>query len=87
MRPGQKNDELPCTSRPDLWFSELRRDKREAKRACKTCPVAQKCLELSLTDDRVEPAGIWGGLDHDEREELVRRRTRSGLVTAGSAAA
>lgn len=87
MRPGQKSNRLPCTSRPDLWFSELRRDKREAKEGCKTCPVLQQCLELSLSGEAVEPAGVWGGMDYEEREQLARRRLGSSSVTAGSAAA
>lgn len=42
----------------------------EAKGYCRSCPVMHECLEEAL--DRAEPAGVWGGLDEDERRNLLR---------------
>ncbi|HNQ07264.1 MAG TPA: WhiB family transcriptional regulator [Tetrasphaera sp.] len=44
----------------------------EAKKVCRTCPVALQCLAEAL-DNHVE-FGVWGGLTERERRALLRRR-------------
>jgi WhiB family redox-sensing transcriptional regulator len=39
-----------------------------AKWICNRCPVRPECLAWAL--EMREPAGIWGGLSTDERDEL-----------------
>ena len=54
-----------------------RKDEREereaeAKAICATCAVRAPCLEYAL---RIrEPHGIWGGLNEQERKQLLARR-------------
>ncbi|MET8609717.1 WhiB family transcriptional regulator [Streptomyces misionensis] len=66
---------------PDQWFPEDWRrgtgklDAFRAKRVCARCPAITPCLDAALA--RREPAGIWGGLDPDERTELVNHRGRA----------
>lgn len=54
-----------------------RKDEREereaeAKAICETCVVRTPCLEYAL---RIrEPHGIWGGLNEQERKQLLARR-------------
>lgn len=43
-----------------------------AKAICSTCPVRPDCLEFALTTN--QEAGIWGGLDEEERRKLRRKR-------------
>ena len=46
----------------------------EAKRVCARCPVREDCLEFALASN--QDAGIWGGLNEDERRTLKRARQR-----------
>ncbi|MER6559793.1 WhiB family transcriptional regulator [Streptomyces sp. NPDC001027] len=46
----------------------------EAKAYCGRCPVREACLAAAL--ERREPAGVWGGLDSDERRAIRRRQQR-----------
>jgi WhiB family transcriptional regulator, redox-sensing transcriptional regulator len=54
-----------------------RKDEREeretaAKAICATCTVSAPCLEYAL---RIrEPHGIWGGLNEQERKQVLSRR-------------
>ena len=52
-----------------------------AKAVCVRCPVRDDCLEWSLVT--AQDAGVWGGLDEDERRELRRRRRRA-LTSVGA---
>ncbi|MFT4745419.1 MAG: WhiB family redox-sensing transcriptional regulator, partial [Nitriliruptoraceae bacterium] len=45
-----------------------------AKRICNTCDVREECLEFALATN--QDAGIWGGLNEDERRTLRRQRQR-----------
>jgi len=45
-----------------------------AKRICGPCPVRAECLEWSLVT--YQDAGVWGGLDEEERREIRRDRRR-----------
>ena len=50
---------------------KLGRESR-AKAICSRCPVREECLEFAL---RVrEPHGVWGGLNEQERRQLLRTR-------------
>ncbi|MFJ3545397.1 WhiB family transcriptional regulator [Streptomyces rubiginosohelvolus] len=46
-----------------------------AKSFCRRCPVRAECLEHALTFP--EKYGVWGGLDEDERAELLRDARRA----------
>jgi WhiB family redox-sensing transcriptional regulator len=63
-----------------LFFAPSYFERREEKAArearakalCARCPVLEDCLEFAL---RVrEPHGVWGGLNEQERRQLLRRR-------------
>jgi len=43
-----------------------------AREVCGRCAVRAECLAWAL--ERPEPYGIWGGLDEDERQELLTRQ-------------
>ena len=47
-----------------------------AKAICAGCPVRPECLEWSLVT--CQDAGVWGGLDEEERRDLRRARRRAG---------
>ncbi len=46
-----------------------------AKAICRRCPVQAQCLEWSLVT--CQDAGVWGGLDEEERREIRRARRRA----------
>ncbi|MFJ2206026.1 WhiB family transcriptional regulator [Streptomyces microflavus] len=46
-----------------------------AKSFCRGCPVRAECLDHALTFP--EKYGVWGGLDEDERAELLRDARRA----------
>ncbi|MEC3995239.1 WhiB family transcriptional regulator [Actinacidiphila sp. DG2A-62] len=46
-----------------------------AKSFCERCPVQPDCLGHALTYR--EDYGVWGGLDEDERAELLRQARRA----------
>jgi WhiB family transcriptional regulator, redox-sensing transcriptional regulator len=49
-----------------------------AKLVCRGCPVRAECLEWSLAT--YQDAGVWGGLDEEERREIRRARRRAGAI-------
>lgn len=53
------------------------RDYREAKAKaiCATCAVRVECLEYAVSIR--EPHGIWGGLNEQERREVLATRVGS----------
>ncbi|MER5551781.1 WhiB family transcriptional regulator [Streptomyces sp. NPDC002793] len=64
---------------PDLFFpigssGPAVMQTAEAKTVCGTCPVREKCLEWALENG--QDAGVWGGMDENERRALKRRRAR-----------
>jgi WhiB family redox-sensing transcriptional regulator len=71
-------DDASCrTVDPELFFAEptdnaSRRKMKDAKRVCYVCPVVDKCLEYAVSN-RI-PFGIYGGLDWEERQRLIRVR-------------
>jgi WhiB family transcriptional regulator, redox-sensing transcriptional regulator len=46
----------------------------QAKAICRTCAVREPCLAWALASG--QEAGVWGGLDEDERRSLKRRAAR-----------
>jgi WhiB family transcriptional regulator, redox-sensing transcriptional regulator len=51
-----------------------------AKTVCEDCSVRSDCLEWSLAT--AQDAGVWGGLDEEERREIRRARRRAASLTA-----
>jgi WhiB family redox-sensing transcriptional regulator len=47
----------------------------EAKAVCHRCTVIDDCLSWALESG--QDAGVWGGLDEDERHALKRRGVRA----------
>jgi len=45
------------------------RQEEAAKRVCAGCPVLANCLRWALKTE--EPYGIWGGLNPEERQEIL----------------
>jgi WhiB family redox-sensing transcriptional regulator len=46
----------------------------QAKAICAGCDVRTQCLEYAVRTHK--DAGIWGGMDEDERRRLRRSRSR-----------
>ena len=70
---------------PGLFFpmgapSLVQSQTRRAKAVCLNCPVRPDCLEWSLVT--AQDAGVWGGLDEDERREIRRERRRASTLTS-----
>jgi WhiB family transcriptional regulator, redox-sensing transcriptional regulator len=65
---------------PDLFFpvgtsAPAEEQTRRAKAICHACPVRSECLEWALVT--CQDAGVWGGLDEEERREIRRARRRA----------
>jgi WhiB family redox-sensing transcriptional regulator len=64
---------------PDLFFpigssEDALAQVTEAKTVCHGCAVRTDCLEWSLST--FQDAGVWGGLDEEERRVIRRARRR-----------
>jgi WhiB family redox-sensing transcriptional regulator len=64
---------------PDLFFpigtsDDALAQVAEAKTVCHGCSVRTDCLEWSLST--FQDAGVWGGLDEEERRVIRRARRR-----------
>ena len=64
---------------PDLFFPagtspEALEQTVSAKSVCRGCHVREACLEWSLVT--CQDAGVWGGLDEEERRVIRRQRRR-----------
>lgn len=46
----------------------------EAKRVCQDCDMTEVCLNWAI--ETGQDAGVWGGLNEDERRSLKRKRAR-----------
>jgi len=64
----------PCMGLTELMFSEGKAEQQQAKRLCRTCPVATNCLADALA--RCDYFGVWGGYTGRERRELAARLRR-----------
>lgn len=64
-----------CKENPasNLWVDD--RLKVSAKDRCRPCPARTLCAAHAL--DHGERNDVWGGLDDDERQRIVRQRTRA----------
>ncbi len=61
---------------PELFFpvgttGPALRQLEEAKAVCRRCLVIRECLNWAL--ETGQDAGVWGGLDEDERRALRRQ--------------
>lgn len=67
----------------DVFFpsSDDEASTAKAKAVCESCPVKEDCLGYSLATN--QKAGVWGGLDANERRRMRRRiRDRERRKTA-----
>jgi transcription factor WhiB len=64
-----------CTShpQPDLWTSPQAADRAEARRVCRSCPLAVPCALWSLHLPDSDRA-VYGGLTPAQRRAAKRRR-------------
>lgn len=60
---------------PEFVLAEIER----ARAVCAACPVRPECLEWSLVT--CQDAGVWGGLDEEERREIRRARRRAAAAS------
>lgn len=66
-------DEAACSeSNPEIFFLALA--EADAKKICKTCPVANECLLYALKSDL--DYGVWGGMSESERKQLRKLGSR-----------
>ena len=78
---------------PELFFAPeieypaaRKRRETQAKQICASCPVRLQCLEWRLRSESQRDAGIYGGLNEDERILLRRRRIRAAAAAKRRAA-
>jgi WhiB family transcriptional regulator, redox-sensing transcriptional regulator len=62
---------------PELFFPvgtglQAQLQAASAKAVCRRCPVMTPCREWAFESG--QDAGVWGGLDEDERRAMRRRR-------------
>ena len=66
-------DEATCVDRdPEIFFTPS--FEKDAKKICKTCPVAKQCLLMAL--EKEFEYGVWGGLTEKERKLLKKPKAR-----------
>lgn len=70
---------------PELFFpmgapSLVQSQTERAKAVCQRCQVQAECLAWSLMT--AQDAGVWGGLDEEERREIRRQRRKASTLTA-----
>lgn len=80
-------DEAECRIwDPELFFpvgttGPALHQAEQAKAICRRCPVTRTCLAWAF--ETGQDAGVWGGMDEDERRQVLRRRgVRSALANA-----
>lgn len=73
-------DRAACVDhpRPEIFYLNPREDHSEAKDLCRTCPVAQNCLDDALT--RRERDGVWGGTSAAERKLMAHSPSSTGTA-------
>ena len=70
--PRVRVDDFFPDGKTRAWVQRI----QNAKNVCwSECTVRKECKAWSLA--RREPAGIWGGMDEDERAAELRRRSRA----------
>ena len=51
---------------------------KAAKAVCRACPVKEQCYEFAVLNN--EPYGIWAGTLPEQRRQLYRRFTQTGIL-------
>lgn len=74
---------------PDLFFPvgtslDAQTQIDRAKAVCGECRVRDDCLEWALKT--CQDAGVWGGLDEEQRREIRRTRRRGAAASNDLAA-
>lgn len=69
------------------WPDARERREAEAKRICASCPVRLPCLNWRLASGSQRDAGLWGGMNEDERILLRSRRVRAAAAARRRTAA
>lgn len=65
----------PCKDEPDAMYpSSHPAEVEHAKSFCRRCPAIERCRDWAI--DTREMHGVWGGLDEDERWEILRQTAR-----------
>lgn len=62
---------------PALFFADDPASEAQARAICARCPVAAQCAQ----EGRHEPAGVWGGLTHAQRQRPRRSGKRGPAPT------
>lgn len=68
--PDWVADALCAQTDPEIFFPEKGKSSAEAKLVCRSCPVAEECLEFAIVTR--QKFGVWGGLSPDERSRVRR---------------
>jgi len=76
-----RSDAACRTANPELFFpvgtsGPAQHQIAAAKAVCATCPVISQCLTWALKSG--QEAGVWGGLDEDERRALTHQGAGTG---------
>lgn len=75
--PIFSNKALCAESDPDAWFDykvsggRVLERLETVKSICRQCPAQLECLDYAMQYTGL--FGVWGGLDHIERERLQRK--------------
>ncbi|MFZ3595114.1 WhiB family transcriptional regulator [Streptomyces sp. BH104] len=77
-RPRHWTEDAACAGEDTADFfptgrggTPIELDVKYAKSVCEPCPVKRACLAHALTFR--EDYGVWGGLDENERAEMIRQ--------------
>jgi WhiB family redox-sensing transcriptional regulator len=73
---------------PDLFFpvgssDEALAQTEQARSICVECAVRPACLEWALAT--CQDAGVWGGLDEEQRRDIRRARRREAAAAMAAA--
>ena len=65
------SDLEPCRQKdPELWFSDVPKERAEAKALCKGCPTRKSCLAYALDHPTAAAHGIWAGTSPNTRAKI-----------------
>lgn len=59
-------------------FKERKNNLEYAQGVCRECPVKENCYEFAVRN--CEPHGIWAGTVPDQRKELYKEFTKTGVL-------
>lgn len=68
--PTWMSETLCSSVDPALFFGEHGKDQKYAKQVCSACPAQLACLRYALEENI--SAGIWGGLNPNERARIKK---------------